>query len=241
MSPLVTAQPYLSVWLKHSSDEFLSLDCLTQSTYYGVIAIGTPPQLFKVLFDTGSADLWVGIMYLLKIQKITNTGFSVTNTATSHSIPSIYAVERGLYFSFLKCHQQDFEWMCVTAFSPRSVTPYLWPKSGGGHMQTLPWDGSMGLAFPKQLSIKGGTPVFDNIWKHGKIPQDLFYNGNTGACAAGCQTIVDPGTTEIIGPPRDVNGWDNDQWILGEVFMRQFYTIFNRDQNCVGLAQAESF
>ena len=37
----------------------------------------------------------------------------------------------------------------------------------------VPWDGILGLAFPG-LSHEGGTPIFNNIWNQGKIPQNMF-------------------------------------------------------------------
>ncbi|KAE8298589.1 Pepsin A [Larimichthys crocea] len=132
-------------------------------------------------------------------------------------------------------------------------------------------DGVLGLAFPS-MSLEGGTPIFDNLWNEGQIPQNMFsmylssitINGNTVACFASCEAIADSGTPVIIGSSKgccglykrrsfarhvfNIHGYSfalppsayilksatecrsgfvvsGGTWILGEVFMRQFYTV----------------
>uniref|UniRef100_A0A8C4RS84 pepsin A n=1 Tax=Erpetoichthys calabaricus TaxID=27687 RepID=A0A8C4RS84_ERPCA len=275
-------------------------------SYFGTISIGTPPQTFTVIFDTGSANLWVPSVYCNSQACSNHNRFnpsqSSTYQATSTSVSIQYGT--GSMTGFLAYDTVDVSINVANQIFGLSTS------EPGSFLYYAQFDGILGLAYPS-ISSSSATPVFDNMMSQNLVNQDLFsfylspddqsgsvvtfggvdpnyysgsinwvpltsesywqiqvdyiqVNGQTVACSQGCQAIVDTGTSLLSGPPTPISNIQNaigissdggqectsgfqsmdiptssgDLWILGDVFIRVYYSIFDRANNMVGLAQA---
>uniref|UniRef100_A0A8C8YPA9 Renin n=1 Tax=Prolemur simus TaxID=1328070 RepID=A0A8C8YPA9_PROSS len=139
--------------------------------YYGEIGIGTPPQTFKVIFDTGSANLWVP-----------STKCSPLYTACEiHSLydssESSSYMENGTEFTihYGSGKVKGFLSQDVVTVGGLTVTQTF------GEVTELPlipfmlakFDGVLGMGFPAQ-AVGGVTPVFDHIVSQGVLKEDVF-------------------------------------------------------------------
>ncbi|XP_006215570.1 renin isoform X1 [Vicugna pacos] len=139
--------------------------------YYGEVGIGTPPQTFKVIFDTGSANLWVP-----------STKCSPLYTACEiHSLydssESSSYVENGTEFTihYGSGKVKGFLSQDVVTVGGITVTQTF------GEVTELPlvpfmlakFDGVLGMGFPAQ-AVGGVTPVFDHILSQGVLEEHVF-------------------------------------------------------------------
>ncbi|XP_019677606.2 renin isoform X2 [Felis catus] len=139
--------------------------------YYGEIGIGTPPQTFKVIFDTGSANLWVPstkcspLYTACEIHSLYDSSESSSYMENGTAFAIHYG--SGKVKGFLSQDEVTVGGITVTQtfgeVTELPLIPFMLAK----------FDGILGMGFPAQ-AVGGVTPVFDHILSQGVLKEDVF-------------------------------------------------------------------
>ncbi|XP_071569214.1 lysosomal aspartic protease-like, partial [Temnothorax nylanderi] len=124
--------------------------------YYGNIEIGTPPQNFTVLFDTGSSDLWVPSK---------NCNVSQPNCCNGHNkYDSTRSSARILPGNDI----------FNISYASVNVSGYLCNDNVIVKKTSFvnEFDGVLGMGYPSLSRI--GTPVFKNMIDQGVVSRPVF-------------------------------------------------------------------
>ncbi|KAM4855307.1 cathepsin D-like [Urocitellus parryii] len=149
--------------------------------YYGEIGIGTPPQCFTVVFDTGSSNLWVPSIHC-KLLDIAcwvhhkyNSGKSSTYVKNGTSFDIHYG--SGSLSGYLS--QDTVSVPCNSGPSApgglkieRQVFGEA-TKQPGITFIAARFDGILGMAYPR-ISVNNVLPVFDNLMEQKLVDKNIF-------------------------------------------------------------------
>ncbi|BGP16921.1 hypothetical protein JCM10213_007366 [Rhodosporidiobolus nylandii] len=135
------------------------------AAYYGPIGIGTPAQSFNVIFDTGSADLWVP-------SSKSSTSHAKFSTSASSSVETSTAEWDITYGTG---SSQGFLARDVVAVGGLTVSKQIFAlaDSSASVVDALPSDGIMGMAF-STIATSGAPTFFENAITQGAVSQQVF-------------------------------------------------------------------
>ncbi|XP_077527631.1 cathepsin E-B-like isoform X2 [Haemaphysalis longicornis] len=170
--------------------------------YYGDITIGTPPQSFRVVFDTGSSDLWVPSVMCAGRESICSLHQQYDSAKSSTH------VSNGTHVNISYAGGTVYGEVATDAVTIGNCTVknqrFLQVDSRPGTaFATAKFDGILGLAYPS-MSLLGASPVFDSMIEQGVIRSPVFSVFlRRGAGATGKPYAVDGGEVYFGGIDAD--------------------------------------
>ncbi|XP_078075896.1 cathepsin E-like isoform X1 [Mustelus asterias] len=138
--------------------------------YYGEIRIGTPPQAFTVVFDTGSSNLWVPSSYCIseacQLHQRFQSFFSSSYSPRGDSFTIRYGT--GQLMGVLGKDKVTIGNITVNGqeFGESVYEP-------GSTFTLAHFDGILGLGYPS-LAEGGAIPVFDRMMHQGLLEEPIF-------------------------------------------------------------------
>ncbi|NXI57003.1 PEPC protein, partial [Chloroceryle aenea] len=140
------------------------------SFYFGEISIGTPPENFLVLFDTGSSNLWVPSTYCQTPACVNHARFNRSLSSTFSGTDASYTLRYGfgdvpvalgydtVTIQNIIINNQEFG---LSLDEP--TRPFYY----------LDFDGILGMAYPG-IGIGGYNTLMQNMLQQNQLAEPIF-------------------------------------------------------------------
>ncbi|XP_047431614.1 nothepsin [Mugil cephalus] len=138
--------------------------------YYGEIGLGTPEQNFSVVFDTGSADLWVPSSYCVSEACALHKRFKAFESSSFHHDGRMFGIHYGSGHLLGVMARDTLKIGGLTTLNQEFGESVYEP---GAAFVMAKFDGVLGMGY-RSLAEIVGNPVFDNMVAQKLVDEPVF-------------------------------------------------------------------